>query len=356
MRKTRCSSLPRFFACASSEAPNDAPHNPNSDQSILGTAVHHALAIMIEEGQADLEIIARKYDVKHDDLSLLYYYGQKAWGVLSQGITNAQTEIKMHGIVCDGTADIFGRCDDGLVVPDWKSGHNRTNAREQLNGYAHATANEYGWGDSGIITQVIIWLRFQEYEIYKYTRDDDAQFVKRYTEQYDLIGKQWAAGEQCTYCPQKNHCKTYSEYMQSAHGALVKSVKGGLTRDRLAELYPQAKMLKQALKQFDDAIKMAAHEAPLSIGDGKFLEMIQKTRDHIDPAIAWEVLQDAGFSDAELASSIKFTKSAIQAVAGDKAPKGQKGTYKSLIIGRLRDSGAIAAKPYLQLTVTKGNK
>lgn len=225
--KLRCSQLPKFMACAGSAIPvrnkiiEAAPEF--NDPAKLGTAVHVALAITMDDGEPDLLELALAARVDTDDLAQLYGYGKRCWGLLSEHF-GAKPIIEQHFKADFGTFLLSGHPDmlsddttDVRVVGDWKSGRVEYDAAWQLYGASILSPATRG---------VIVWLRetwtgepFEVIDI-----PVEKEIVKQLTAQVAKLRKGvCTTGPHCRtmYCERQHECEAYQQKLAADCTALV---------------------------------------------------------------------------------------------------------------------------------------
>ncbi len=360
MIRTRPSAMPRAFGCPSSLVETANPVNTSSDESDLGDAVHVALRLHVSQLEVDLGAIASEHSVDVNDLEPLFSYGTKAWRELSPHFPSPRTECALDptDITTGGTADVLHASAETAVVNDWKSGRVRRNAREQLASYAYALRQQYGMPASGVIKGVATWLRFGEIEVYDFDSAALDAFAQSYAlDVVDQIGKRYAPGEHCTFCPRVNECEARTAFLRGA-AMVVAEGPGPLAPADLAALYPRAQMLEKALEAYRKALRLAVQEhGPLPIGDGRVVSLAEQSRDVIDARTAWPILQELGLTDDELAAATSIAKGAIEDAIKDKAPRGMKQKRLMQALERLRQSGALIRTTHQRLEVAaEGSK
>jgi hypothetical protein len=356
----RPSSMPRAFSCPSSLAPTNAPINAHGDESDLGHAAHKALAQFVMASEPDLVAIAREHGVDVDDLEPLVAFGRKAWGDIGRYFPGVFTERLINSDLGKGTVDLLSLTHEPaadlhstITVGDWKSGRNRREHRRQVQAYAEAARQSFGMPASGKITTIVVWLRFAEIEVMQFTAEDLDGFRRDFAALEPRIGKEYAPGEHCTGCRREYECEARAAFLRSGANALVAANQDGITPARLAELYPQAQMLEKALEAYRTALKLALVGGPLPIGNGKQIELVEAHRAIIDPRAARPVLEANGFTDEDIARTLTVSKGAIEAIAGERAPKGTKTRHQAAIINALESAGAVTLTSYTKLQQTK---
>lgn len=349
----RISSLPRILACPSSMAPVDHPYDPPSEMAALGTAAHEALAALPVGVVPDLERIAEKHRVDCDELEHLYRNGCDAWDELGLDLEHCRVEMRLDGGPIKGTADVVYHDGIDAVVIDWKSNRVKRAYRPQLTGYAAALMNNFVPPESGKVIIVTVWLRFGEWDRVHVGQTeidrlyDDIESAKR------AVGKRYAPGDTCTYCPRQLVCQAKHEYLVSAAAALGHSPHVEFTRDTLGLLYAKSKAMRKALDHYDDALKLALQDGPIDTPDG-VIEFRELKRDRIDPALAWSILQEAGLSERDLADCVTLSKTKAMKLVGKDAKRGTKAAVRATVYAQLKDAGAIKTSVSDAVSFQKG--
>lgn len=354
------SSLPLLFECPSSQVPVEHPYNPGGEAADLGRAVHEGLAAVVMGRDPGLGAIAERYGVKVSDVNPLVGIGRSAWEEVRSMFPSPRVEERLEAPGLDGGGSIRGRADvfsmDGvLAVLDWKTSRIRSYVRPQLQGYGVAAVDRYGMPDSGEVKLVTVWLRLGEIDTMTMRADDIAAFYEELAHARRAIGKRYAPGEPCTFCPRQLVCRARHEYIRSAVVALQPVIREGmLPPELLPKLYPQAKALGKALDQYTDALRMLLRTSgPLEDGAGRILDMGEVRRTTIDPQKAWPILTAEDFSEDELAGCITMSSTAILEVAAGKADKGLKAKAKRELKERLRKAGAVMETVHDSIRVRK---
>jgi hypothetical protein len=328
VKKLRCSSLPAFMACPSSQLPATKPLHDTSEASELGTAVHEDLARMVVGNETDHAATAAKYGCDVDELEWLFSRGVEAWEDVHQHFENPEVELEMGtrigDVVLTGHPDLYQD-----AVLDWKSGRLKYNTRWQLNGYGRLT---------GVNLGATVWLRFGKTEKVKLMTS--AEFDARLLEQIEKIGKEWAVGDHCAYCPRRLECDVREREMEQT-ASIVKAPITTLSRPELARIHP---ILKQMAKQIDSALEVIKEDVrqngPLDLGNGQELAFSTAEMKAIDPLKGWPALSGA-LSEEELAGCLKVAKGKLKAAVYASAERGEKAKEYGALMGRLEEAGAL---------------
>ena len=351
----RISGLPTFLACPSSALPTEHPYEPQSDVADLGRAVHLALAGHVMEQPVDLNEIAASYGVSVDELEQLYRYGCQAWTQLHSHFPHPIVEAEVEGPGIKGHVDVLQIGDDGIKVVDWKSNRVKREYDAQLSGYAAAAVNKYGVPEDGKVTVITVWLRFGETDIRTVTSDDVERLYTNIEEAEAGVGKKYGPGDPCTVCCRQLVCDARREYLSAAAGALLPLAAVEINAELLPRLYGKAKMLKKALAQYDQALKIHLREhGPQDAGEGLVLELTQTSRDKIIPLAAWPHLAAIGFSDEKLSHCISMSKTKIMETVSADNSRGNKTKAKAALLKTLREEGALLTTVSDSILARKG--
>lgn len=359
----RCSGLPVFWQCPSSQLPCEHPYNPESDAAALGKAVHEALAMMVTgPPYPDLATLAGKHDVELDELSRLYATGRDAWERLERYLapgseTKTEQRLEMRGMPFTGTADVLTLTQTQLVCVDWKSGRIRTDVRAQVLGYLCIARALHGPRD--VYRCVVAWLQYDDIETHDFTDGDLNAFMANYHDKVRDIGKAYAPGAACRYCQRQLVCKAKQEFVQSTALAVSDCIRYGkklFTPERMGEVYERVKLLEKAIEQFKDAVKLhVAEHGGLDLPNGKRLVERHYQRNIYDPRASWKVLtQKHGFSADEMAQVMSVSATAVKRLIGQKVGQGEKGHAQQAALQDIQDEQGIRSVSYSKMVQVKG--
>lgn len=351
-----CSKLPQLFACPSSQLPAERPYDPPSEAGDLGTAVHEALADVVDGEDPDVASIASRHGVGTADVAVLTSYGRQAWDEVRGLFADAVTEHRLAGDGLSGRADVFSWTDGGAAVLDWKTNRARANVRPQLHGYGACVAEQHGIPEFGPITLVTVWLRLGELDITTMTATCVARFREDLERVKARVGVEYGPGDACTFCRRQLECEARRDYLRSAAGALEVVGAGALPdKDTLLALYPRAQLLTKALDQYRQALRMTLRETgPLTDGNGNRYELAETRRESIKAREAWPVLVEHGFTEDDLAACCEIKTTAMLDAAAKHAPRGEKGKRKAYLRQLLRERGAVTQTIHDTVRVSKG--
>lgn len=348
--KIRCSKLPLFFHCPSSASDWQRPIESTSDAADLGTVVHAVLAAMVRGQEPELTTIARPSGVDVGEVERLVAYGKKAWREIGPAINDPIAEHSFDGGCLTGTCDVLSTSGQ-LVVVDWKSGQVYRDHKEQMRGYAHLAYN----GQDFPVKAVIAWLQFGFYEVWDFTQADLDSLPGDIERTSKDIGRKYSPGSDCAFCRGRAECPAKADYERMAANALAVVEPGALTRERLASLYPQAKLLQSALAAYDEMLHAELADGPLHLPDGRRIELKSIPRQEILPLPAWPMLASELTQD-ELAACVTIGKGKLMDAIGAKSAKGQKGRDQIRMLTRLKEVGAINETSFQKIQVSKGER
>ena len=362
--RTRCSSLPRFLECASSQQETAAPYDPGSDPAELGTAVHEGLAQYVRDGSIpDFIELSKRYEQPVKELRMLFFNGRKAWEAIKEQLPEPRVEQKVSSRLTMGTADVVFHNGQVCIIVDWKSGYVQSNYRNQLCGYAYAAVETFGMPASGQISIVTVWLRAGEIDTEILEASDLAKWEVKYEKQAERVGSQYSPGEWCIGCRRQLNCQAREEFIRSAAVSLSELEPDAtgealiVSRETLGLLHPRAKLLENALSQYRAAFRLDIQlNGPMQISETKQMELREYTKDLVDPLKAWPVMKRFGFSDNELNAVISFRKTKAMDIVAGKAGHGGKKLAKEDCLQQLKDAGAVTEVGYTKLVPVKLTK
>ena len=347
----RCSKLPLYSECPSSASEWERPIESSSDASDLGTVVHAVLAAMVRGEEPELFAVARPSGVDVGEVERLFAYGKKAWKEIGPSVHDPIVEQPLDGAGLTGTCDVMSTSGQ-VVVIDWKSGQVYRDHREQMRGYAALVRGSRNH-DQSVIKAVIVWLQLGFFEVYDFTEDDtDSLLAIDLPRLATKIGKSYNPNADCSFCRGRAECRAKADYERMAANALAVIEPTALTRDKLAALYPQAKLLEKAVESYTEMLRAALSDGPLVLPDGRQIELKKMVKQEILAREAWPVMAEV-LSDDELAQCCTITKGKLMDAIGAKAAKGCKGRDQMQMLDRLRDAGAIVESSFCKIQVNK---
>jgi len=361
-RNFRCSSLPRIIGCnASSKRPTYKEVDPPSAPASLGTAIHKSLQNVVDDDldhPPDLTRIIDLYDIEEvDELVRLSWTGVNAWKSIKNWINVTGTEQKMECDIGDkwrltGSADIEGKDNQGgLVIVDWKSGYVQKDVKHQLYGYAKLGLNKHKDIDHGKI--IVVWLRHNAIEVKDFDRDYiDGEWTELL--QSSFRGQKYTPSpDSCDYCPNRFGCTAKELMMRSASTELIKADTLEKIPAILGNFYDRSKMLKSALKKYDETMKQQIADSGgiFEFPDGRTASFVEEERKEIDMMRSWPIIAKYFECDGvvpelvnEIGASMKFGKKDLMNFVKALAPRGEKGRAIASLMDDLEEAGAVTTK------------
>jgi len=366
--RLRCSALPLAFTCPGSVRPSTLPINDTSDVAELGTAAHAGLATLVERGWPDwdgIPALARQHGVGEKDLRILIAQGVKLWEsnlpesdkrvleCFPEPLTEIELEHEDDAWILTGHADILGRGPVGVHVGDWKGGRVDKSFREQLLGYAAlALLDDRAalWAEASVL-----WIRDQEIERYSMQRTELDTWRQRIDDEIVAWSGEYRPGPHCAHCDRSHECPAANALMRRDFAIvtdrdLVGYAEDGetiatWTNEAKIDLVEKARVASKLIDRVLDALKADVIRNGGEISDGRRrLTIVTEPRRHLDPIKAFPVLQDAGFSDDDMAACIEMTASKAENVVAERAPKGKAAAEKRQLTAKLEAAGAIQVR------------
>lgn len=356
--KIRGSSADRFLSCASSALTTDHPYNPQSNAAGLGSAVHEVLAELVDTGKMPPEVMdraARTWGVDVDEIERLASYGARAWEDLAEEFEGGAAEVRIDGEITGGTADVLARVEGGIRILDWKSGRGQVTHEAQLLAYALAAVDQFGLEPDQTVTTYEVWVQHGVYHRHDYNADQIEGFRGRLKRAIGDIGRQYAPGAACAFCPRQLECQARQDLIRSTTGSLAIVGGGDLTlREQLSEMFPRVQQLKKAIGQFEELLDLELNNGAIQTADGRQLELGEHERTIIKPIEAWKVITDWEFSQAEIASAMTISKGKLLSTVAKRAKRGQGAAMKREIMQDLDSAGALKRSTFTKRQHVKG--
>ena len=372
----RCSSLPRIRKCLASRIAPDIIIDDDSEPARLGRAVHK-IAERLMGGEtltpAMIDAVAEEYRIEGaDELRFLAYAAKDmidelrptiGWMVMIEGdmLSPFGPEYDLSGhpdVVCESR-------DLDLVVWDYKSGRRESDYYDQLMGYAFEALHQ--WPNYERVKMVTLWLRTRVREVVTKTRDEvmawAEAFWKRLEEDNAKPTPTYSPSpDTCKFCPLRGDCEAYAVRMRQSAMQIVKSVQLGtaITLGDLVQHYGDLQDVEAACKNYRATLRAELEgKPPMDIGNG-FEMLITETKTPQYPLTrelaTWLTnrlaLEPGELFDA-LSLALDMPKKVIEKLAGDRAPKGEKGKFKKEIIEALADTGLVRVKEGTKITTRK---
>ena len=379
----RCSSLPRITECTASAESPGIIIDTGTEAARMGTAAHEFYARMVRENlkePGDLFALAAQDNVAEDELRMLAWSGLREWKKVRDRIDVWNVEGEMGHVIRGEDADVFqltghpdlsGRLKDdpttGVII-DWKTGYKEGVYLPQPKGYALLDLLIYGNPNHPRFREerefvipvryllMVVWTRLGITETFEVATTQIMDFREDLCRIFRSPIKQYAPAEKnCEYCPLAVECPARRTLLASACRDL-QSMTGDdsteITPVQLAALYPQSRMLKKAIDQYEKALKAAVVQAGETIPfEGGEIRLVGG----VTRKIFWqpEVLAEFLSADqiAELQPTIGRTELDKAVAAG--APTGQKKIAKEQCLEALKAAGAVVEKPKVSIDYRK---
>lgn len=350
------------------------PYNP---LSLMGTAVHAALAALVNTGvEPDMHEIASENGVSPDDegeLQMLYNQGARIWrDNLVKLFGDVMVERRFrHSFDCaDGVLHLTGQIDVASVlidrrgiINDWKSGYVEGDYLNQLRGYALLLALEH---DLVEVDAIVTYLRTGNYRYYRFST---AKLLKWFSDRV-VAGvlasmRTFSPGSCCDHCPALAVCKPRRLYLQTAVSDIVadsEEIKGGDLAEALADperravvapvlmnLWEKAKTVELTIDRLNKLVResVAAH-GPIVFPDGTRLQLTAFDRTSIDPAKGMPVLSRVLDPEA-LSGCLRVVKSDVEKAVKERAAPRQKGAAVMAVLKELEEAGALERSSHQKL-------
>jgi len=357
-----------------------------SPPALLGTGVHAVAAEILNknlEHVPDLDSFATMFGVSDqaEDFRYLSYSALSAAKNLRNSIQIIAVEKRLRkkitgNIGIHGTPDVVGiNPDDGLpVVPDWKSGWNRSKDFEpQLLSYLLLKVNlnklkSRSIPDSQIMGwRVILWLRYYEQVTTPVTAGELRAFIKKISSAMKNRSV-YNPGENCVWCHKRADCKARAKSVQTVTrylSPLKKEDFEGMQLNQLAELYPRAKNAEAAIKAYMEVFRNCvgvAGDKGLPMNDGTVAKFDTQLRKGIVPIKAIPLLRDfMGIDDDKeflkfLFEFIGFSKKDLIKACRARFEKGEKGKKSDELMELFEEKLAVEVTEINKITFTKGEE
>lgn len=349
--RLRCSALPLAFRCPGSVRRGDMSINETNDAADMGTAAHAGLATLVETGRVDWDSVpdlAKRHNVDADELRVLLAQGAKLWAQVSISFPEPMTELELgvdaDGFVLSGHADILGRSANVAHVGDWKTGRLDSDYREQLLGYAALALLE----DSTLTaaTAGVLWVRDGEYEHHTLAREGLQAWEQRVKAEIVEWDGTYRPGSHCTHCPRAHECAAAKALARRDVAVLLATDEPEraieeMTPEQVISIVEKARTVSALAERVVKAAKARVANDGDLVGAGKRLTLQHEERRRLLVMPAFEVLQQQGFDDAEMAEVMDLSLRKAEQVAAKKAGKGKGAAATRALDAALEQAGAV---------------
>lgn len=347
----RASEAPIVIECGLAATPPVNPIDTAGPEAALGSAVHDSVQAWIERGRTgepEAQPHANQYGVDPAAVLELALAAPPALDAIHEDLTTLVAETPVRGGGVRGRIDALAlvQGNDGVfaaAVADWKTGRDPVAGSKpaQRLAYASAVEAEYGMPSQGYVYTAEIWLATGDILESRFDADSIAGFRARIA---DRLARPTARpGPHCRYCRRLHECEPRDAYLHAGARALVALSQELPTPEALAQVWEQSRALKQALERYEAAVDAHIETAGgLDLPDGRRIEHMTVTRDHIDARAAWSTLEQYGLGADEINATLSVSKTELLKIISARAPRGKKAAAKADLMTALDVAGAIA--------------
>jgi len=219
----------------------------------------------------------------------------------------------------------------------------------QLFGYATCLILS---GEYDVVSGSVVWLRDQEIEPYRFTREIVEAWIPRLVGQLGKRGR-FTLGKHCTYCPRSHSCEAVIRDSRRTVAALgAEDFAPDRIHDTIAALSPadrvaifrEAKRVAALAEAAKSAIRLNVIQSggELDAGDGWVLKVVEERgKRKLDTLKTWPLLE-AHLNDEEVASVIDVSPSRFEDLVAKKAGKGKGAAAKRALEDELEAAGAVS--------------
>lgn len=320
-------------------------------EAALGLAVHASLEDWLKgemKGLPEPQPFANTYGVDVKAVEALIENGPEAIKSIREDRGNPLAEVAIKGGGIRGRMDVFwvklaGDTVFGAGEVDWKTGRDPSTGTKpgQRLAYASAIEAEYGMPAQGYIYCAEVWLATGDIIESRFDIDTIEGFRSKLADKMKY--KSASPGTCCTYCQRRHECTEREQYIRSAIASLTEVDAGAALWDQAGELWEKSRMLKKAIEHYERIVDALIDErSELPLPDGRRLVHASKTLDHIEPQKAWPVMRAHGLTNDDLGSIVKISKTGLQTIIGERAPRGRKAEAKKAVMTALELAGAVS--------------
>jgi hypothetical protein len=344
-------------------------HNEAAD---LGTAVHDVMRPIVEglariPTDEALDAAALRWSVNRKELSVLAWSAFKIWEQIGPSFGDEpRTEVEyiapgknLPGLE-ELVDEVSGHVDVEAEVPasidnvsagmelrqlDWKSGRVDRSYEAQVRGYMALGLMARPWCKSA--THIVAWLREQEAEPYRMTREQAEEFFRDLA--VALAKPEYVTGNHCSFCPRRATCEARTlmarkdvEIMGGPRVEIADLSPAELGRlwDIWDRVYRYGESLEKAFRE------LAAERGEVDIGD-RVLYLAETKRREVDTRAAWPIVESRVKDMAEV---VAIRLSAAEEAVKAKAAKGKGAAAVRELTAALEAAGAIQINTVQRLT------
>jgi len=347
----RASEAPIVVECGLAATPPTCEVDTSGTDASLGRAVHDSIQGWIDggrKGEPEAQPYANAHGADPAMVLELALAAPTALAQIREDLAAAQAEVKIDGGGVRGRIDVLGISGKGKVphaisIIDWKTGRDPQAGTKVMQRLAYASAAEavYGMPAQGYIYAAEAWLAAEELIESRFDLDTIKGFRRRLADR--LAYPTAHPGEHCRYCRRLHQCAPRDAYLRSAAAALVEVGDAMPTAEALAAVWDQSRALKQAIEKYEKAVDLAIEPTgALELPDGRRIEHMVVTRDHIDARKAWPVLTKAGLGADDINRALTVSKTKLLGMVSARAARGRKVAEKTNLVTALDIAGAIS--------------
>lgn len=343
----RASAMPLAFRCAGSVRPPKVQIAETSEPAALGTAVHEALrplAIGLGVQWGSLPEMAARYDVDADELRMLCAMATKLWKQIEDSFPSAETEVGLHAEGMSGHADVLSVVGHSARGADWKSGRKDADYSQQMRAYCSLVLQNYPEVDE--VTFTLCWLRDGEAETYRMQRAELDAYLDEVHSKVIAWDGVYRPGPHCGHCRRSHECEARSALVRRDVTAFAERVEvsEALVPAEMLSLYRRAKMVKDAADRVQSLIRQHIEKNGDLVTPDGCLRLVEEPRRELDPAAAWPVLEQAGFTDEDFVSCMKLSISKVEQRVAQAAGRGNGAGAVRALNEKLESADAIKTK------------
>jgi len=368
LSSVRASALPLGFLCGGSLVPPQVSVDPISMPAGLGSAVHEAMALLVDDDQVpwdQLPAIAERWHVDPVELRILVAMSAKVWPMIRSRFPRALTELALSceipgtDIRLTGHVDLVsgGENQTDVEVGDWKTGHKDADYREQVLAYGVLVML-----DDPAIERVrvsVIWLREAEVEEYQLDRAGAQAWLARLRALTEWDGT-YRPGGHCAHCKRSHECSAANALVRRDVATLLDLDQmvldlANMPPVQIVELAKRASRLEKIAASVRDAIKahVEASGGDIDTAEGRLLIQVEK-RTVLDTVKSWPVLEAAGFGDEDFGACTAVSLSKAKDVVASKAGRGRGAAAVRTLTAALEEAGAVAQTEIRKLVTKRG--
>jgi PD-(D/E)XK nuclease superfamily len=366
--KLRASRTPLHMLCPASAVEPTIPVNTSSYEARLGTALHRLEAAAIGRGEyLDARDLALVEQVDGEELQLLAGLAWQVWEDIRERFPDPRCEVPMAqwfgspaAIDLRGTCDLMADGGDHVRLADWKTGSEDGNHWDQLRAYALISLMGQPRWDRAYC--VVIHVRRRRDEAVWFDRQELLDWWDGLVSRLRQNPVTYNPGAHCRWCPRALECPAQQALLRQ-HVQLVYSLATDGTFERLSSQSgiraQQLDAIRKACRTVTDAAEsvrqmvaadVEAHGGVLPLPEGRELRLSRVVSQRWDYATAWPVLsQLAGIPAEQLYEAITVSKTAVEKIIREHAPRGHKSHAVDQLRELLASAGAVREEAQYRL-------